>query len=275
MKSLIRWSATASLVGATLIGSVLGGALEVLALTQDQIMQKLRPVPVFTIANAEGAPLVASPQSGQQGNPVAGVFVSQKDAEAFLTNLRNRNPDIAKNVKVVPVSLAEVYKMNTENQGKNDKDKLVFTLVPSRQQVDMAQTLLKQSGAKEQFNGTPLFVARGGADKGYLTIQQGDKAVIPMFFKKEELQVLIERFKQQEPKLASTLEVQVLNLEGVLEVMRTKNDPQLDQIMLIPPRESIEFVRSTLGNQQPQARPQVAPARTQPAPARPAPAPKK
>lgn len=258
MKSLIRWSATLSLVGATLIGSMMTGTLEVLALTQDQIMQKLRPVPVFTIANSEGAPLVASPQNGQKGNPVAGVFVNQTDAQAFLENLKTRNPDIAKNVRVVPVSLAEVYKLNTANQGKTEKDKLVFTLVPSRQQVDTAQTLLKQSGDKDQFNGTPLFVARGGADKGYLTIQQGDKTVIPMFFKKEDLQSLMDRFKQQDPKMASSLEVQVLNLEGVLEVMRTKNDPQLDQIMLVPPRESLEFVRSTMGNQQ-QPKPQVAP----------------
>jgi nickel transport protein len=258
MKSLIRWSATASLVGATLVGSLWANTLEVLALTQDQILQKLRPVPVFTIANSEGAPLVASPQSGQQGGPVAGVFVNQADAEAFLSNLKTRNPDVAKNVRVVPVSLAEVYKLNTSNQGKTEKDKLTFTLVPSRQQVDTAQTLLKQSGEKEQFSGTPLFVARGGAEKGYLTIQQGDKAVIPMFFKKEDLQSLMDRFKQQDPKLASTLEVQVLNLEGVIEVMRTKNDPQLDQIMLIPPRESIEFVRSTQGGQ---PQPQVAPAR--------------
>lgn len=274
MKSLIRWSATAGLIGATLVGSVLAGTFEVLALTQDQIMQKLRPVPVFTIANSEGAPLVASPQNGQQGNPVAGVFVNQKDAEAFLGNLKTRNPEIAKNVKVVPVSLAEVYKMNVSNQGKNTKDSLVFQLVPSRQQVDTAQTLLKQSGEKEQFSGTPLFVARGGTDKGYLTIQQGDKAVIPMFFKKEDLQTLMDRFKQQDPKMASTLEVQVLNLEGVLEVMRTKNDPQLDQIVLIPPRESLDFIRANLGNQQGQPRPQVAPARTQTAPAKPA-APKK
>ena len=275
MKSLIRWSATLSLVGATLAGSLFAGALEVLALTQDQILQKLRPVPVFTIANSEGAPLVASPQNGQPGGPVAGVFITQTDAQAFLDNLKTRSPDVVKNVRVVPISLAEVYRMNVANQGKNEKDKLQFTVVASRQKVDTAQSLLKKSGEKEQFNGTPLFVARGGPEKGYLTIQQGDKAVIPMFFKKEELQTLIDRFKQQDPKLASTLEVQVLNLEGVLEVMRTKNDPQLDQIMLIPPRESLEFVRSTMGNQQPQTRPGQPQARPQTAPARSAPAPKK
>lgn len=45
----------------------------------------------------------------------------------------------------------------------------------------------------------------------------------------------MDRFKQQDPKVASTLEIQVLNLEGVIEVLRTKNDPQLDQIVLVPP----------------------------------------
>jgi hypothetical protein len=253
MKSLIRWSTTVGLISTTVVGTVLAGTLQVLALTQEQIIQKLRPVPVFTIANGQGAPLVAAPPNGQQGNPVAGVFINQKDAEAFLANLKSKSPDLVKDVKVVPVSLAEVYQLNLNNKDK--KEKLDFAFVPSQQQVTTAQSLLQQSGQKEKFAGTPLFVARGGADKGYLTIQQGNKSVIPMFFKKEELQSLMDRFKQQDPKAATNLEVQVLNLEGVIEVMRTKNDPQLDQIILIPPRESLEYVRANMGTKQPQAAP--------------------
>ena len=104
MKSLIRWSATVGLVGATIVGSLVGAGLQALALTPEQIVQKLRPVPMFTIANAQGAPLVASPPNGQKGSPVAGVFVSQKDAQAFLETLKSKNPNLAKEVKVVPVS---------------------------------------------------------------------------------------------------------------------------------------------------------------------------
>lgn len=263
MKSLIRQSATVGLVGSTLAMSLLMGTLQVLALTQEQIVQKLRPIPVFTIANNDGAPLVAAPPNGQKGNPVAGVFINQQDAQAFLDGLKNRSPEVAKNVRVVPVSLAEVYQLNQVTKEK--KEKLDFTFVPSQQQVTTAQALVKQSDKKDQqFTGTPLFVARGGAEKGYLTIQQGNKSVIPMFFKKEELQSLMDRFKQQDPKVASTLEIQVLNLEGVIEVLRTKNDPQLEQIVLVPPRESIEYVQTLLEkNKKPgatPARPQVAPA---------------
>lgn len=267
MKSLFRRGATAGLVGGVLIGSLFAGVAQVLALTQEQIVQKLRPIPVFTITNPQGAPLVANPPNGQKGSPVAGVFITQKDAQAFLDTLKSKNPDLAKNVKVTPVSLAEIYQMEVSNQGKADA--LEFAFVPSQQQVDSALGILKQSGQQvQQFNGTPLFVARGGEKKGYLTIQQGGKAVIPMFFKKEDLQNLVERFKQQQPNDAAKIEIQVLNLEGVIEVMRTKNDPQLEQIVLIPPKETVEFIRSNMGNQQ-------GGGQNKPAPAKPAPAPNK
>jgi nickel transport protein len=257
MKSLIRWSVTTGLVGSALVGSLLAGATRVLALPQEQILQKLRSVPVFTIANSQGSPLVASPPQGQKGSPVAGVFINQKDAQAFLDSLKTRNPKLAEGVKVVPVSLAQIYELDQSSQGKPDD--LDFAYVPSKQQVDTAMTLLKQGGQQvQQFNATPLFVARGGAEKGYLTIQQGNQTVIPMFFKKEELQSLLDRFKQQQPNLTSTIEIQVLSLEGLMEVLRTKNDPQLNQIVLIPPQESLDYVRSALVNQQ-QIRPQAAP----------------
>lgn len=261
MKSLVRWSTAAGLVGSALIGSFLAGTMQVLAIPQEQIIQKLRPVPVFTIADSQGAPLVASPPSGQKGPAVAGVFISQKDAQEFLNNLKSKKPDLAKNVQVVPISLAEVYQLNQTNKGKPEQ--LDFAYVPSKQQVDTAVSLLKQQGGQtsQQFNGTPLFVARGGKDKGYLTIQQNGKAIIPMFFNKEELQGLLDRFKQQQPTLAATIDIQVLNLEGLMEVLRTKNDPQLDQIVLVPPQQSIDFLKSITPQQgAPANKPAAAPA---------------
>lgn len=257
MKSLVRWSATVGLVGTTIVGSLVGVGLRALALTPEQIVQKLRPIPVFTIANGQGAPLVASPPSGQKGSPVAGVFISRKDAQAFLEALKSKNPGLAKEVKVVPVSLAEVYQLNRANQGKPDQ--LDFAYVPTKQQVDSAMSLMKQSGQQvQQFNGTPLFVARAGKDKGFLTIQQGDKSVIPMFFNKEELQSLLDRFKQQQPNLANSTDIQVFPLEGVVEAMQKQNDPQLDKIVLVPSKESIEFVRSL---EPAQGKPQAAPSK--------------
>nr|WP_290222723.1 Tic22 family protein [Trichocoleus desertorum] len=256
MKSFVRWSAVLGLVGGALLGPSIAGDMAALALPKEQVLQKLRAVPMFTIADAQGAPLVASAPNaanGQKNTPVAGVFVSQQDAQAFLNNLKTKNPDLAKNVKVMPVSLAEVYELSLAN--KNKPDGLTFAFVPTQQQVASAVALLKQSGQKvERFNGVPLFIARGGKNKGYLTVKRGNQQIIPLFLKKEELQNMVQRLNQQQPDLAASVDIQVVNLEGVIQTLTDSNNKELEEVAIVAPQESIEFLRS-LQPAQGQARP--------------------
>ncbi|MCT7948383.1 hypothetical protein NG798_01115 [Ancylothrix sp. C2] len=245
MKSLIRWSAVLGLVSTTFFASSLSPTMRALALSEQQIMEKLRPVPVFTITDAQGSPLIANvPNEGKQTS-VAGVFISMQDAQAFIDQLKSKNPQLAQQVKVVPVSLAEVYKMDQDNKAKPEQ--LSVAYVPMKQQVDSALALLRQQGQQvSEFNGVPMFIATGGADKGYLTIKQGNEQIIPIFFNKEDLQGMITRFGQQQPDLANQVQIKVVDLQGIIETLQKSNDPQLNQIILIPPRESVEFVRSLM-----------------------------
>lgn len=270
MKSLVRWSATLGLVGSTLLGSFCAENLQALALPEAEVVQKLQPVPVFTVADAKGSPLVASiPTNGdnKKTTPVAGVFISQKDAQAFVERLKKDKPDLGNDVKVVPVSLAEVYKLKKDNENKPDG--LNFAFIPVQQQVQSAQALMGQGGQQQKFQGTPLFVATGGKEEGYLTVEQNGKSVIPFFFDKEQLQTMVDRFKQQKPDLAATVKVKAVPLEGVIQTLQTKNDEQLNSIVLVPSQESIDFVKSLPaapaqgGAQPPASSPQNAP-RTQP-----------
>lgn len=243
MKSMLRLGAKLGIVSSAIVGSAIFGTMSAFSLPQDQIVQKLGPVPVFTITDAKGAPLVASNEGNKKEGGVAGVFINKKDAEAFVNQLKTKNPELAKTVRVVPVSLGEVYKLDQSSSTKPNS--LDFAYVPAKQQVDAAMALLKKSGQDEKkFQGTPLFVAKAGKEKGYLTVKQADKQVIPFFFNKEELQTMLDKFKKQQPDLASTVEIQVVNLEGVIETMQSRNDTQLSQIMLVPPKASIDFVRS-------------------------------
>ena len=243
MKSMFSLGAKLGIISSAIVGSAIFGTMSAFSLPQDQIVQKLGPVPVFTITDAKGAPLVASNGDNQKEGGVAGVFINQKDAEAFVNQLKTKNPELAKTVRVVPVSLGEVYKLDQASSSKPNS--LDFAYVPAKQQVDAAMAILKQSGQDEKkFQGTPLFVAKAGKEKGYLTVKQADKQVIPFFFNKEELQAMLDKFKKQQPDLASTVEIQVVNLEGVIETMQSRNDTQLNQIMLVPPKASIDFVRS-------------------------------
>jgi len=244
MKSLIRWGTTLGLVGSTLLGASFTGNMRALALPENEVVQKLQSVPVFAITDAQGSPLVASVKTQQNTNAaVAGVFMSQRDAQGFIDKLKRENPNLGKTVQVVPVSLADVYKLQQANQNKPNA--LNFDFVPTQQQVTSAMTLLRQTGQQvNQFNGVPLFVAKGGKDKGYLTLQQGNQQMIPFFFDKEQLQGMVDRFKQQKPELASTIEIQVVNLQGVIQTLRSSNNTQLNSVVLVPSQESINFLRS-------------------------------
>ncbi|MBD1851481.1 Tic22 family protein [Leptolyngbya sp. FACHB-711] len=248
MKSVIRWSATLSLVSSVLIGSFWAGTARVLALTAEQVMERLRPVPVFTLANEQGAPLVASPTEGENRGPVAGVFINRQDAERFLNDLKTRNPQVAQGVRVVPVSLADIYQIaETERSGQTPQDQqLRFAFIPAQQQVDAAMTILREGGQTvNEFEGVPIFVAQSsGQNRGYLTIQQGNQQVIPMFFDRAELQAVLTRLQQSQPELANGMQVQVVNLEGLIQTLQASENEELNQILLVPPRDSVEFVRS-------------------------------
>ncbi|MFB2920468.1 Tic22 family protein [Aerosakkonema funiforme] len=255
MKSIVRWGATLGLIGSTLLSTLFVGNLRALALTQEEIVQKLRPIPVFIVANPQSGELLVGRVNNQQGGnaanaqnnvSVARIFVSQQDAEAFLSKLRTERPELGRNMQVIPRSLGELYQRAQEN--KNQSERLVFDVVPVQQQVDSALALLRQSGQQDKnFDGVPLFIARGGPDKGYITMQvpeMGEQQIIPVFFSKEDAQNMLNQFKQQNPQQASNADIQVVNLEGVIQTLLSKNDPWLNQLMLVPPPEARQFLRS-------------------------------
>lgn len=245
MKSLVRWGATLGLIGSTLLGSFFIENLQALALTDEEVRQKLQAVPVFTVTDQNGSPLVASvPQQGNESVAVAGVFISQRDAEAFVERLKTEKPDLGNSVQVVPVSLGEVYQLDKDNQ--NQPNGLDFQYVPMQQQVQSAEALLTQNGnPQQQFRGVPLFVAKAGQESGYLTIQQDGRQLIPFFFEKEQLQNMVNRFKEQQPELASSVKLEVVPLEGVIRTLQTSDNQQLGNILLVPSRESLEFLQQS------------------------------
>ncbi|MGL6343541.1 MAG: Tic22 family protein, partial [Waterburya sp.] len=194
---------------------------------------------VFTIADEQGSPLVAS---GDDENKVAGVFISEQDANDFVTELQTKNPELASKVKVVPVSLGEIYKLSESSQSQENA--LNFTYVPEEEQIETAKTILSEDGEEYQ-GGVPLFVAKGGDDQGYLTIEKDGQQVIPFFFDKQQLDEMIAKFQQQEPELADSINIEVVPLEGVIETLETSNDDALSKIVLVPSSESIEFLNSS------------------------------
>ncbi|MGV2826538.1 Tic22 family protein [Myxosarcina sp. GI1(2024)] len=252
MRRLTRWGATIGTLGISVLGlGVMGHNLAAWALPEDAVLEKLNPVPVFTIADEQGAPLVAS---GENNAKVAGVFISQEAANDFVTQLQTKNPDLANKVKVVPVSLGEVYKLAESNQSQENG--LNFAYVPDEEAVNSAKTVLDQNGQTYQ-GGVPLFVAKGGQDNGYLTIERDSQQVIPFFFEKQQLENMVAKFKEQKPEVADSVNIEVVPLEGVISTLQTSDDEMLNKIVLVPSTESLRFLQQN--NAAPESGGQTAP----------------
>jgi nickel transport protein len=99
-------------------------------------------------------------------------------------------------------------------------------------------------------------VARGGEKSGYLTVQQGDKQVIPLFFEKEQLQILVDNFKKQQPALRETVKIEVAELSSIIQTLKTSDDKGLNSLVLVPSREAIAFLQSLPKGNNQQSQPQ-------------------
>jgi len=247
MKFLRNWGIRLGLCSGAMLSIFLGMTPDGLALPQAQIIQKLQQVPVFTVANENGSPLVAS---GENDSRVAGVFMSQQDAREFVGRLKKENPELGQQVQVVALSLGRVYQLDQENESKEDG--IDFAYVPMEKEVESALSLLQEQGQQvQEFSGVPLFIARGGENEGYLMVEREGQQIIPMFFEKSQLQEMVAQFKQSQPEQAQSVKIDVVTLQSMLQTLEEKNDEQLKQVVLVPSQESLEFLQ-TVSEQTPQ-----------------------
>jgi hypothetical protein len=223
----------------SLIGSTLLAATPIQALPESQIVDKLQGIPVFALTDSDNLLLTAS-VANEQGKPAkGGAFFSQADAKTFLQKLQKENPNLAKQVEIRPVSLSEVYKAQMSLDPKKRVDILY---VPNQNQVKTALSLVQKSD--RQFNGgVPVFMAKNSRKGTFITIAgKNNQSVVPVFFDRDQLQPLIDKFKQQQP--SATIEVQVFALEALLDGMRIKNDPFYESLLFSPSREGLDVLRS-------------------------------
>lgn len=239
MKSLAHWGVTIGLIGSTVLTTWLGNPMNAFALPEADVVKVLEPIPVFTIADDKGSPLVGVDKDKQQFTP---IFVSQDEATKFYQQLVKDKPDVAKNFKVRTLSLANIYRFGIENA--KSPQKLNIGYVPSPAEIESAKKILSASGQQYQ-GGVPLFVARGGKDQGYLTITFNNEQRIPFFFEEAQLQELVNQLKKDKPDLAASLKIDVIPLESVLKAFETENDAFLKQVVIWPSREMWKIIEAS------------------------------
>ncbi|MCV3215893.1 hypothetical protein OGM63_20675 [Plectonema radiosum NIES-515] len=251
MKSLVRWGATLGLIGSTLLSTVFVGNLPVLALTEQQVKEKLDSVPVYLITNSQGLPLSRPIPEGQNGQKstgsVTGVYLSRQEAQSFikeLQNLKGKDPkmeEVVKSLQVTAVPLGVIYQQL--QQSKNQPNRLLFAFKPVDTEVKGAMDLLRQSGQQvNQFKSVPVFAVRFSPEQGYVPIQlkTDNQQLIPLFLSKQDAQGLLTQVKPKFPKA----DIQVIDVDGVIKTLQDKNDNWLSQVVLVPSPESREYIKT-------------------------------
>ncbi len=270
MKSLVRWGTTLGLLGSTLLGTVVSINAPVLALSEQQVKEKLDSVPVYLITNSQGLPLSRPlPEAqGQKGGSVTGVYMSQKEAQSFIKELQNvkeKDPkmtEMVKSLQVTAVPLGVIYQQLQSSKGKPDR--LLFAFKPVEQEIKAAMDLLRQSGQQvNQFKSVPVFAVRFAPDKGYVPIKlpSDTQEIVPLFLSKQDALGLLGQVKGQFPKA----DIQVVDVDGVIKTLQDKNDEWLNRVVLVPSAESRDYIKTL-----PQTPSNATPSRNQ-VPTKPAP----
>lgn len=249
MNSFIRRTIARTLTLGAVATSLIGAGLSAnpaLALTNEQVAEKLSSVPVFVIGNGDGLLLISSDQEGLSQQPSLYVFMNQQDAETFLARANQANPEFAPNAEVGVTSLQRLYQ---ESQA-NSEQPLNLIYVPEEAEARQAAEI-----NTDYRGGVPLFFARR-EDGSVAPVQQNNgETFFPMFFSREDLEGLLNELAQRDPEARQAISIGVLPLEAMLMEMRSSDDASLDQIRLLPDSETL----SGLGSQ---SAPSAAPAET-------------
>ncbi len=239
MQKLVRWSVTVGLVASTLLSTWLSHPLKVLALPTAEVAKILQAIPVHTIINDKGDPLLSVVDDKTL---VATVFMSRQEAQKVFQQLQKEQPDIAKQVKIQVLPLGVIYQ--AIKSSSNDQKHLLLQYIPVQTEVELAKQVLKAAGEEYQ-GGVPLFIASGGSEGGYLTVEQNNEPVVPFFFEKATIQQMIEQLKKDQPDLASSIKIEIVPLEVLIDNLEKKDDEFFKSIRLWPTQEMIQVIRSS------------------------------
>lgn len=217
------------------------------AATEQEVFEKLEGIPVFTITDEQGTPILGSlnQDPANADRQLLLFFLNPDDANALINQIKSSNPQVGNQARVIVRSMNDAYKVIQDNQD----EAIAFQIVPSQTSLDSARKILADQGKPaDQLPNVPVFFATGGQDEngeGLLTLQQEGQQIVPFFFEQKDLEGLIDRARQQQADVAQGTEIQVTSLFQVLDSMIADEDAatrDTERFTFVPSREAFEYV---------------------------------
>ncbi|CAL5227100.1 g10006 [Coccomyxa viridis] len=190
------------------------------AYNPEEIKARLSGVPVYTVANKQNEFILVAGESGDQVKQLGLIFMSEDDANALIEKVREQNPKLAKQSRVLKVSMDNVYDFAVTPEVDKKTAGVSFRFMPDLKQVQKALELYKEAGVPGRtFTGVPVFQAQG------LTVKTENSRYTPLFLAKEDLDVAVgAAFSQREAakevankSKASAAEEEVASARATLE----------------------------------------------------------
>jgi len=200
-------------------------------LSAAQIEVLLKAVPVFSLTDAGGQPIISKVPDATKG--VTAIFISPGTAAAALAQIKTKNAELATKLKINAVSLWDIYKLAT-----SESSPFLIQFVADPAEMDAAKPLIKEGRTVR----VPLFVAKNKKDNGLLTINQKGMEAIPMFLSKKDLDSVLKKFAK--PELLNEIATDIVDLEQLLGSLNRIKDPNIAKATLVPPTESLEFLKT-------------------------------
>lgn len=263
MKRIKHWALTLSLAGSLLLGAA--SPRPAIALSEAEVMSQLTSVPVFTLVDDKGNPIVGSIKDAQKKDkPVLLFFLNHKDALEQLAFYQKEKPADAAKAGIRLLSMKEVLESFDKIK---DKNQVIYSIEPNTSQLQTAVELLKTNGQIVSKDGklvtksgqafvpdVPLFYPTTVGEDGKtrflpLSVEQEVKgkketnSFVPFYLSKADLDRDLKELLK-EPN--ANVKVQVLMFNAYLSHLYGAKTQAEVPFKLIPSDESSKFVNSLL-----------------------------
>jgi hypothetical protein len=221
----------------------------VLALSEEQVVEKLNQVPIFTIIDQKGNPLIVTlKDKDKKDQSILPFFMDQKSVQDAYGNLQKENKAV-KESQIGVLPLGQAFKVIREEQKKKE-NKLQFQFLTDPKTIGYALDLFKKTDTKAtSFPGIPVFYAMGSDEKtkakGFVTFEKDGKQYVPLFFDQADIERNLNDLKRSKPDLAKQMTIEVAPLDSVINSMlEGKNDDQLKSLTFIPSLTAVQYVQT-------------------------------
>ncbi|KIY97079.1 hypothetical protein MNEG_10885, partial [Monoraphidium neglectum] len=98
---------------------------------KDEVKARLAPIPVYTVANPKNEFVLVAGESNTQ---LGFFFFRKEDAEAIIDKIREENPRLARDSKVLRVTMDNVYEVFTTPRDQTGLTGIHFRFMPDMSQ---------------------------------------------------------------------------------------------------------------------------------------------